>query len=147
MLDTLKIDHSIFSLNCFMNIFYDFLWQLRYLLWKLCNNKKTSRVGGSFRVGRVMPIQLFGALDIVWYRHNIGIIVPKCGSGNAPFEKSQHSAVSNIQCNLYDPEHFMFCGALPWWQFCSWEVYKCPGAIIPFHNQILEKTHLCLNAM
>ena len=63
MLETLKIDHTNFSLNCFyMKISYDFLWQLHNFLQKLCNNKnkiKTSRVGGIFRVGRVTPIQLF----------------------------------------------------------------------------------------
>ena len=58
MLGTLKIDHTIFSLNCFMKNSYDFLWQLRNFLWKLRNNNKTSRVVGVFRVGRVTLTQL-----------------------------------------------------------------------------------------
>ena len=43
-----------------MKISYDFLWQLRNFLCKFHNNKKkTSRVGGILRVGRVTPIQPF----------------------------------------------------------------------------------------
>ena len=56
MLETLKIDHTSFSLNCFMKISYDFLWQLRNFLRKLCKNKKkqkTSRLRGDFTIFRV----------------------------------------------------------------------------------------------
>ena len=45
-----------FFLNYSTKISYDFLWPLRNFLRKL-RNKKTSRVGGIFRVGRVTPIQ------------------------------------------------------------------------------------------
>ena len=38
--------YKFFSLNCFMKISYDFLWQLGNFLRNLRNNKKNYRVGG-----------------------------------------------------------------------------------------------------
>ena len=64
MLETLKIGHTIFSLNCFMKISYD---NCAIFVRNCTIIKKKSRVGGIFRVGRVTPILLlfFGLIPTV----------------------------------------------------------------------------------